>query len=190
MSQSELSVRADKKSSLLHLHFVMKDDVTSTTWIFLSCKTLPSAALEMRKLSWQFAGLPILQFQCYCVFLSCMPVTPRGHWLIDLISSFCWAINTPQNIMGFFVLITSVMKMYHSCSLLQWALNRVGWRGHACLFIHDCVYVCEGNDCMQVKIRDALLIPTLPSAPLDSNLQTLCDGVKDRVVPVSQAWRA
>ena len=43
---------------------------------------------------------------------------------------------------------------------------------------------------MQVKIRDALLIPTLPSAPLDSNLQTLCGGVEDGVVPVSQAWRA
>lgn len=43
---------------------------------------------------------------------------------------------------------------------------------------------------MQVKIRDALLIPTFPSAPLDSNMQTLCGGVEDQVVPVIQAQRA
>lgn len=67
-TQSGLSVKI-KLSSLLQLHFVIKDDQQPSIFFFLHKNILSSAALKMSKLSSQFAGLPNLQFQCYYVFL-------------------------------------------------------------------------------------------------------------------------
>lgn len=71
------------------------DDETSITCCSVHNKLLPRAALKTSALRSQFAGLPDLQFQCYCHFVW-IAVTQCGHGLIDPIGPFCWAINTLQ----------------------------------------------------------------------------------------------